>query len=92
MSGDNQVYQLNPMFRLQWEQAQDCFVLLYPEGMIKLNGGAGEIMATIDGERSQQQVISTLEEKFPGAEGLADDVREFIGVALEQRWLEAKPV
>ena len=23
--------------RLQWEQAQDCWVILYPEGMIKLN-------------------------------------------------------
>ncbi len=24
-------------FRLQWEPAQDCHVLLYPEGMVKLN-------------------------------------------------------
>ena len=31
-------------FRLQWEPAQDCHVLLYPEGMVKLNGSAGEIM------------------------------------------------
>ena len=31
-------------FRLQWEPAQDCHVLLYPEGMVKLNGSAGEII------------------------------------------------
>ena len=28
-------------FRLQWEQAQGCHVLLYPEGMVKLNGKIG---------------------------------------------------
>ena len=31
-------------FRLQWEPAQNAYVLLYPEGMIKLNGSAGEIL------------------------------------------------
>ncbi|MDE2371087.1 MAG: pyrroloquinoline quinone biosynthesis peptide chaperone PqqD, partial [Burkholderiales bacterium] len=35
-------------FRLQWEAAQDCHVLLYPEGMVKLNGSAGEIMKRCD--------------------------------------------
>ena len=39
-------------FRLQWEPAQNCHVLLYPEGMVKLNGSAGEIMVRCDGERS----------------------------------------
>ncbi len=36
-------------FRLQWEAAQNAFVLLYPEGMIKLNASAGEIMKRCDG-------------------------------------------
>ena len=36
-------------FRLQWEAAQDAHVLLYPEGMIKLNGSAGEILKRCDG-------------------------------------------
>jgi pyrroloquinoline quinone biosynthesis protein D len=31
-------------FRLQWEPAQQAHVLLYPEGMVKLNGSAGEIL------------------------------------------------
>ena len=38
-------------FRLQWEPAQSCFVLLYPEGMVKLNQSAGEIMKRCDGQR-----------------------------------------
>jgi len=28
---------INPLFRLQFEEAQDSWVLLYPEGMVKLN-------------------------------------------------------
>ena len=31
---------LGTMYRLQWEDAQQCHVLLFPEGMIKLNGPA----------------------------------------------------
>ncbi|MDE2616178.1 MAG: pyrroloquinoline quinone biosynthesis peptide chaperone PqqD, partial [Burkholderiales bacterium] len=27
--------------RLQWEEVQKAWVLLYPEGMVKLNGSAG---------------------------------------------------
>jgi len=33
---------INPLFRLQFEKAQDSWVLLYPEGMVKLNQSAFE--------------------------------------------------
>ena len=33
---------LRSMYRLQWEEAQQRWVLLYPEGMVRLNGPAGE--------------------------------------------------
>jgi pyrroloquinoline quinone biosynthesis protein D len=36
------------LFRFQWEEAQACFVLLYPEGMVKLNTAAGEILKRCD--------------------------------------------
>ena len=32
------------LFRMQWEEAQGAYVLLYPEGMVKLNQSAGEIL------------------------------------------------
>ena len=44
-------------FRLQWEEVQKAWVLLYPEGMVKLNGSAGEIMTLIDGRRDVQALI-----------------------------------
>ncbi|WP_310733159.1 pyrroloquinoline quinone biosynthesis peptide chaperone PqqD [Colwellia sp. MB02u-10] len=78
---------LNAMFRFQWEKAQDCFVLLFPEGMVKLNGGAGEIMQLIDSEKNVQQITDALHIKFPDAGDLTTDVNEFITTAIEKKWL-----
>ena len=73
-------------FRLQWEPAQSCHVLLYPEGMVKLNGSAGEIMKRCDGERSVAAIVADLEQAF-AAQGLERDVLAFMAMAAEQKWL-----
>lgn len=82
-----QTPQMNPMFRLQWEQAQDSYVLLYPEGMVKLNGSAGEIMAMIDGQRDVATISDQLMAKFPDAGDIRADILEFIGQAQQQNWI-----
>ena len=51
-------------FRLQWEDAQQAWVLLFPEGMVRLNGSAGEIMKRCDGERSVADMIDQLAAKY----------------------------
>ena len=58
---------LNSMFRFQYEQAQNCHVLLFPEGMVKLNDSASEIIQLIDGNSSVQQIVKSLAAKFPDA-------------------------
>jgi pyrroloquinoline quinone biosynthesis protein D len=73
--------------RLQWEPAQNCHVLLYPEGMVKLNQSAGEIMKRCDGERTVAAIVADLEQTF-AATGLERDVIGFVEVAGKQRWLE----
>lgn len=75
------------MFRFQWEKAQNCFVLLFPEGMVKLNDGAGEIMQLVDGKNNLQQITDALQTKFPDAGDLSADVNEFIITAIEKKWL-----
>lgn len=76
-------------FRLQWEPAQDCHVILYPEGMVKLNGSAGEIMVRCDGERSIALIVAELEAAF-NTSGLATEVLSFVEIAAKQRWLTWK--
>jgi pyrroloquinoline quinone biosynthesis protein D len=85
--GPGRVPTLNTMFRMQWEKAQDCYVLLYPEGMVKLNGAAGEILAQVDGQRSVADIIAVLQAKFPDAEGIDGDILHFLGEAREQLWI-----
>jgi pyrroloquinoline quinone biosynthesis protein D len=76
-------------FRLQWEDAQEAHVLLYPEGMVQLNGSAGAIMSRCDGERTIQEIVDDLEAAF-GAAGLSGDVMAFVAMALEKNWLELR--
>lgn len=74
-------------FRLQWESAQDCHVLLYPEGMVKLNRSAGEILTRCTGTVSVAEIVADLETAF-GATGLRPDVEAFLDMARQQRWVE----
>jgi pyrroloquinoline quinone biosynthesis protein D len=74
-------------FRLQWEPVQNAHVLLYPEGMVKLNGSAGEILRRCDGVRTLAEIVADLETTF-NQTGLAPDVQDFVAYAREQGWLE----
>jgi pyrroloquinoline quinone biosynthesis protein D len=75
--------------RLQWEAAQQAHVLLYPEGMVKLNSSAGAILSRCDGVRTLAEVIADLERSY-GLTGLAADVNAFVALALERHWLELR--
>jgi pyrroloquinoline quinone biosynthesis protein D len=73
-------------FRLQWEPAQNAFVLLYPEGMIKLNASAGEILKRCDGAASVDEITASLEQAF-STQGLQADVLAFLAMARERHWV-----
>jgi pyrroloquinoline quinone biosynthesis protein D len=75
------------LFRLQWEAVQNSWVLLYPEGMVKLNGSAGEILKRLDGKTSVQALVEALETDF-GTPGLANDVLDFLAIARRQGWVK----
>ena len=74
------------LYKLQWEEVQQCWVLLYPEGMVKLNGSAGEIMSRLDGQTSVATLVATLEQQF-GASDLLGDVLDFLAIARRQGWV-----
>lgn len=73
-------------YKLQWEKAQDAWVLLYPEGLITLTESAGEILQRIDGQRSANDIISSLQVAFPGAD-LQQDVTDFLEHAHDKGWI-----
>jgi pyrroloquinoline quinone biosynthesis protein D len=73
-------------FRLQWEAAQNAHVLLYPEGMIKLNTSAGEILKRCDGATTIADITADLERAFAKS-NLSEDVMRFVTMAVEKKWL-----
>ena len=79
-------YGIAPGHRLQWEEAQQAWVILYPEGMVKLNASAAEILRRCDGVTPLAAVIKDLETAFDEAD-LSGDVSELIAAALEGGWL-----
>ncbi len=74
------------LFRMQYEEAQQGYVLLYPEGMVKLNQSASEILKRCDGERDVQAIIADIEQTF-NATGLEKDVTGFLEIAIERGWI-----
>ena len=72
------ILEIVPTFRVQWEEVQNCYVLLYPEGMVKLSQSAGEIMKRIDGEKSVINIIDYISNIFDGAD-VKEDVMKFLG-------------
>ena len=81
---------INRLFRFQWEPAQQAHVLLYPEGMVKLNQSAGEILKRCDGIRSVTEIVADLEAAF-NASGLAAEVDAFLLMAEAQNWIDWNP-
>lgn len=84
---DQQIPAFRRGYRLQWEQTQNCHVILYPEGMAKLNESATAILHRVDGVRSVATLIAELDTQFPDAGGVGGDVREFFVKAWQQKWI-----
>ncbi len=79
---------LNPLYRLQFEKAQDCYVLLFPEGMVKLNPSAAEILLQVDGNKDETAIVAALRAKFPDApEDMDADIADFVAKATENNWI-----
>ena len=76
-------------FRLQYEEAQQNWVVLYPEGMVKLGASSGEIMKRIDGKTTVDALIRDLEAAYPGAD-LRADVLDFLREAHERGWISIR--
>jgi len=81
---------LSPHFMFRWEASQDAYILLYPEGLIKLNLSAGEILKHCDGERTVAAIVAELQAAFPDhAEKIASGVQAFVDLASDKGWLRS---
>lgn len=75
------------LYRFQFEPAQNAFVLLFPEGMVKLNDTAGEILRRCDDQHTAAEIVADLERAFESDE-IGPDVDAFLAEATQSGWIE----
>ena len=71
--------------RLRYDEVREEHQLLIPEGVVRLNPTAAEVLELCDGERSVDEIVATLAARYDGAD-LANDVGELVD-AMTQRGL-----
>jgi pyrroloquinoline quinone biosynthesis protein D len=71
--------------RLRYDEVREEHVLLVPEGAVRLNRTAAEVLELCDGERSLDDIVGALSARYEGAD-LGDDVRGLVD-AMTQRGL-----
>jgi len=73
--------------RFQWEEVQNCHVILYPEGMVKLGDSSAEILKLCDGKNDVTAITNILQQQYPDAE-LDNDIKNFLETAHENGWIK----
>ena len=71
--------------RLQYDDVRREHVLLVPEGAVRLNSTAAEVLELCDGKRSVDEIVGTISARYEGAD-LRDDVQGLVD-GLTQRGL-----
>ena len=69
--------------RLSYDDVREEHVLLIPEGAVRLNPTAAEVLELCDGERSLDDIAGALSERYDGADVRAD-VAELVDAMTQQ--------
>lgn len=68
--------------RLQYDDVREEHHLLVPEGAVRLNETAAQVLELCDGRRSLEEIAAALSQRYSGAD-ITDDVRELLGGMVE---------
>jgi pyrroloquinoline quinone biosynthesis protein D len=69
--------------RLQYDEVREEHLLLVPEGVVRLNPTAAEVLELCDGERSLDDIVGALAARYDGAD-LGDDVQGLVRAMAEK--------
>ena len=85
-------YEIRPPFLFRWEDPQQAHVLLYPEGIVKLNATAGDILKRCDGSTSVVELIEQLgcDYNASAIDAIRAGVLNFLEVSHAKGWIRAK--
>jgi pyrroloquinoline quinone biosynthesis protein D len=69
--------------RLRYDEVREEHLLLVPEGAVRLNPTAAEVLSLCDGERSVDEIVVLLADRYEGAD-VGNDVRELVDGMAEK--------
>ncbi|MDQ1033038.1 pyrroloquinoline quinone biosynthesis protein D [Streptomyces umbrinus] len=78
--------ELSRAVMLRHVRVRDVDLLLLPERVVVLRGGAGSVLRLCDGRREVREIVAELGERIPGAP-VADEVPEFLTALRKEGWL-----
>lgn len=81
--------ELAPSYHFRWEEPQSAHVLLYPEGIVKLNESAAAILEACTGNPTIAQGTAELQGRY-GVADLGVQVLEFLELAHAKGWIRVK--
>ncbi len=84
---NSDIYAIALHHRFQWEEAQQSYVILFPEGMVKLHGGAGEVIKRVDGKATVGEIVAELKAAFPDATNIEADIIGMFDMAYGKDWI-----
>ena len=77
--------------RLRYDDVREEHLLLIPEGVVRLNRTAAEVLELCDGVRSVDEIVGALSARYEGSD-LRDDVRGLVdGMAERGLVVDAAP-
>ncbi|OGT74314.1 MAG: pyrroloquinoline quinone biosynthesis protein PqqD [Gammaproteobacteria bacterium RIFCSPLOWO2_12_47_11] len=82
------VFELDPKYLFRWEEPQQAYILLYPEGLVKLNETGAAILQLCDGKHTTEEIIAELNEKY--TTDVRGGVNKFLEVSYAKGWIRAK--
>lgn len=88
---DNVYPKIAAKARLQIDKVSGEPILLYPEGLLKLNSTGAAILALCDGQHSVQEIAVELARRYnttPGA--IRSDVNEYLNTLYRRTLLELR--
>ncbi len=87
VAADN-IIEIDPMYLFRWEEPQQAYVMLYPEGVIKVNETGAAILKLCDGINTVAELVSELNDIY--TTDVTDSIYKFLEVAHAKGWIRIK--
>lgn len=85
---EDSIMELSPMYLFRWEEPQQAYVLLYPEGVVKLNETGAAILKYCDGSNTAADIIRELSILY--STDVSESVYRFLEVSHAKGWIRIK--